>query len=79
VASSESSVAVDVTKLIDANGLSRPQIIVVLLCGLVAILDGADSTSIAIAASTIADLLNFPMSALGLIFAAGTLGAMLGL
>ncbi len=78
MASSESSVAVDVTKLIDANGLSRPQIIVVLLCGLVAILDGADSTSIAIAASTIADLLNFPMSAFGLIFAAGTLGAMLG-
>jgi AAHS family 4-hydroxybenzoate transporter-like MFS transporter len=78
VASSESSVVVDVTKLIDAGGLSRPQIIVVLLCGLVAILDGADSTSIAIAAPTIAGLLNFPMSAFGLIFAAGTLGAMLG-
>src|SRR6476469_8676513 len=78
MASSESSVAIDVTKLIDRSGLSRPQIIVVLLCGLVAILDGADSTSIAIAASTVAGLLNFPMSAFGLIFAAGTFGAMLG-
>jgi MFS transporter, AAHS family, 4-hydroxybenzoate transporter len=48
------------------------------LCGLVAILDGADTTSIAIAASTIAGLLNFPVSAFGLVFAAGTLGAMLG-
>jgi MFS transporter, AAHS family, 4-hydroxybenzoate transporter len=78
MASSESSVAIDVTKLIDRSGLSGPQIIVVVLCGLVAILDGADSTSIAIAASPIADLLNFPVSAFGLIFAAGTLGAMLG-
>src|SRR6476660_8720277 len=78
MASSESSGTLDVTKLIDDRGLSRFQIAVVLLCGLVAILDGADTTSIAIAASTIAGLLNFPMSAFGLIFAAGTLGAMLG-
>src|SRR5271157_2944714 len=78
MASSENSAAIDVTKLIDGSGLSQPQIIVVLLCGLVAILDGADSTAIAIAAATIADLLNFPMSAFGLIFAAGTLGAMMG-
>jgi MFS transporter, AAHS family, 4-hydroxybenzoate transporter len=78
MASSTGSGALDVTKLIDDGGLSRFQIAVVLLCGLVAILDGADTTSIAIAASTIAGLLNFPMSAFGMVFAAGTLGAMLG-
>jgi len=78
MASSQSSGQLDVTKLIDDRGLSRFQIEVVFLCGLVAILDGADTTSIAIAASTIAGLLNFPMSAFGLVFAAGTLGAMLG-
>lgn len=78
MASSESSGLLDVTKLIDDRGLSRFQIAVVLLCGLVAMLDGADTTSIAIAAATIAGLLNFPMSAFGLVFAAGTLGAMLG-
>src|SRR4029077_2568948 len=78
MSSSESSATVDVGKLIDGAGLSRFQIAVVFLCGLVAILDGADTTSIAIAASTIAGLLNFPMSAFGLVFAAGTLGAMLG-
>jgi AAHS family 4-hydroxybenzoate transporter-like MFS transporter len=75
MASSQSSGQLDVTKLIDDRGLSRFQIEVVFLCGLVAILDGADTTSIAIAASTIAGLLNFPMSAFGLVFAAGTLGA----
>ena len=78
MASSESSGTLDVTKLIDDRGLSGFQIMVAVLCGLVAILDGADTTSIAIAASTIAGLLDFPMSAFGLVFAAGTLGAMLG-
>ena len=78
MASPESSGTLDVTKLIDARGVSRFQIAVILLCGLVALLDGADTTSIAIAASTIAGLLNLPMSAFGLVFAAGTLGAMLG-
>src|SRR6478752_1401831 len=78
MASSESSGPLDVNKLIDDRGLSRFQIAVVVLCALVAMLDGADTTSIAIAASTIAGLLNFPVSAFGLVFAAGTLGAMLG-
>lgn len=78
MSSSEGSATIDVGKLIDAAGLGRFQISIVVLCGLVAILDGADTTSIAIAASTIAGLLNVPMSAFGLVFAAGTLGAMLG-
>src|SRR6476646_1379652 len=78
MSSSESSATVDVGKLIDGAGLGRFQISIVVLCGLVAILDGADTTSIAIAASTIAGLLHFPVSAFGLVFAAGTLGAMLG-
>jgi AAHS family 4-hydroxybenzoate transporter-like MFS transporter len=78
MSSSESSATIDVGKLIDETGLSRFQISIVALCGLVAILDGADTTSIAIAASTIAGLLNFPVSAFGIVFAAGTLGAMLG-
>jgi AAHS family 4-hydroxybenzoate transporter-like MFS transporter len=78
MASSKSGGTLDVTKLIDERGVSRFQISVVLLCALVAILDGADTTSIAIAAATIARLLDVPMSAFGLVFAAGTLGAMLG-
>jgi MFS transporter, AAHS family, 4-hydroxybenzoate transporter len=78
MSSSGGSVTTDVGKLIDTARLGRFQISIVVLCGLVAILDGADTTSIAIAASTIAGLLNFPMSAFGVVFAAGTLGAMLG-
>src|SRR6478736_918880 len=78
MSSSEGSATVDVGKLIDGAALGRFQISIVVLCALVAMLDGADTTSIAIAASTIAGLLNFPVSAFGLVFAAGTLGAMLG-
>jgi MFS transporter, AAHS family, 4-hydroxybenzoate transporter len=78
MASSGSGATLNVTALIDERGVSRFQIAVVSLCSLVAILDGADTTSIAIAASTIAGALNRPMSAFGLVFAAGTLGAMLG-
>src|SRR6201986_2041347 len=78
MSSSESSATIDVGKLIDTARLGRFQISIVVLCGLVAILDGAKTTSIAIAPSTIAGLLNFPMSAFGVVFAAGTLGAMLG-
>jgi AAHS family 4-hydroxybenzoate transporter-like MFS transporter len=78
MSSPEGSATIDVGKLIDGTGVSRFQISIVVLCSLVAILDGADTTSIAIAASTIAGLLNFPVSAFGLVFAAGTLGAMLG-
>jgi MFS transporter, AAHS family, 4-hydroxybenzoate transporter len=78
MSNSDSSATTDVGKLIDGAGLGRFQISVVVLCALVAVLDGADTTSIAIAASTIAGVLNFPVSAFGLVFAAGTLGAMLG-
>src|SRR6476659_9621610 len=78
MSSSEGSATVDVGKLIDGAALGRFQISIVVLCALVAMLDGADTTAIAISASTIAGLLNFPVSAFGLVFAAGTLGAMLG-
>src|SRR5258708_5514900 len=68
----------DVTGLIDRGGLGGFQIRIVALCSLVAMLDGADSASIAIAATTIAGKLNFPMSAFGVVFSAATLGAMVG-
>jgi MFS transporter, AAHS family, 4-hydroxybenzoate transporter len=68
----------DVTALIDRGGIGGFQLRIVVLCALVALLDGADTTSIAIAAAAIASKLGVPMSDFGLIFAAGTLGAMLG-
>jgi AAHS family 4-hydroxybenzoate transporter-like MFS transporter len=68
----------DVTALIDRGDLGGFQLRIVVLCGLVALLDGADTTSIAIAAAAMAGKLGVPMSDFGLIFSAGTLGAMLG-
>ena len=68
----------DVTALIDSRKLGSFQLRIITLCALVALLDGADTTSIAIAASAIARKLDVPTSGLGVIFSAGTLGAMLG-
>lgn len=68
----------DVTALIDRGGLGVFQLCIVVLCGLVALLDGADTTSIAIAAAAMAGKLGVPMSDFGVIFSAGTLGAALG-
>ena len=68
----------DVTALIDRAHLGAFQLQIIGLCGLVALLDGADTTSIAISASAMASNLGVPMSDFGLIFAAGTLGATLG-
>jgi MFS transporter, AAHS family, 4-hydroxybenzoate transporter len=68
----------DVTAVIDRGDLGGFQVRIVVLCGLVALLDGADTTAIAIAAAAMASKLGVPMSDFGLIFSAGTLGAMLG-
>jgi len=57
--------ALDVTALIDRGNFGRFQLQVVSLCALVALLDGADTTSIAIAAKAISTKLSVPMSSLG--------------
>ena len=68
----------DVTRVVDESGLGAFQIRIVVLCALVALLDGSDTTAIAIAARALAGELGVPVSNFGLIFSAGTLGAMLG-
>ncbi len=68
----------DVAALIDRRGLSPLQLRIIALCALVAVLDGADTSSIAIAAPAIAAKLAMPMRGLGVVFSAATLGAMLG-
>jgi MFS transporter, AAHS family, 4-hydroxybenzoate transporter len=68
----------DVTALIDRSKLGAFQLRTVVLCALVALLDGVDTTSIAIAATPISDKLSVPISNFGLIFSASTLGATLG-
>ncbi len=68
----------DVTALIDRRALSPLQVRIIVLCALIAVLDGADTSAIAIATTAIAAKLAVPMRAFGVVFSAATLGAMLG-
>jgi AAHS family 4-hydroxybenzoate transporter-like MFS transporter len=69
---------INVSHLIDDGSVTRFQVLVIGLCSLVAFLDGLDSLSIAVAAPLIADSLGLAKSALGPIFSAALLGAMIG-
>jgi AAHS family 4-hydroxybenzoate transporter-like MFS transporter len=68
----------DVTALIDRANIGAFQLRIIVLCAFVALLDGADTTSIAIAAASLAGKLAVQMRDFGVIFSAGTLGAMVG-
>jgi AAHS family 4-hydroxybenzoate transporter-like MFS transporter len=69
---------IDVAEIIDMAPLSRFQIRIFVLCGLVALLDGFDAQAIAFVASALADNFKLPVTAFGPIFGAGTLGLALG-
>ena len=62
----------------EASKLTAPQWRVVLLCALVAFLDGFDTQAIGPAAKAIAASLHFPMGAFGLVFSASQVGFLLG-
>lgn len=68
----------DVTALIDAAPLGGLQRLVLVLCGLAALLDGLDLQSIGLAAPGIIATLHVPPRAFGLVFSAALLGLMLG-
>ncbi|WP_158931361.1 MFS transporter [Acidisphaera sp. S103] len=69
---------VNVTRLIDDHPLSPLQIRVLILCGLVALLDGMDLQMIGLAAPSIARVLHVASRAFGAVFSAALLGLMLG-
>jgi MFS transporter, AAHS family, 4-hydroxybenzoate transporter len=70
--------AVNVTRAIDEGPIGGFQVMAIVLCSAVAFLDGVDSQSIALAAPLIADTLSLTRVALGPVFSAGVLGAMIG-
>ena len=72
------SSVVNVSEVIDQRPLGRPQITIIVLCGLVALLDGFDLQSIGLAAPSIASALHIPPQRLGGIFSAALAGLMLG-
>jgi len=64
--------------VLDANPLSRFQVRVIVLCTLIAMIDGFDTQSIALAAPDIANSWRVDISAFGLVFGIGLLGGVVG-
>lgn len=69
---------VDVVALIDDQPVSRLQILILTLCGLVGFLDGMDTFSMGVAAPSIATKLSIPLSQFGPVFSAALFGATIG-
>src|ERR1700686_1298472 len=79
VATSASGAAfVDVAQLIDQQQIGRFQIKVLLLCAAAMFVDGFDTQAIGYVAPSLSAALAVKPAALGLVFAAGGLGAILG-
>ena len=68
----------DLESIVDINRLSRFQIAIIALCGLIALLDGFDTQAIAFVAPSIAAAWNLAPSAFGPVFGAGLLGGLIG-
>src|ERR1700693_6355236 len=69
---------VDVAQLIDQQEIGRFQIKVLLLCAAAMFVDGFDTQAIGYVAPALSAALAVKPSALGLVFAAGGLGAIIG-
>jgi len=69
---------INVTELIDRRPVGALQVRIIVLCGLVALLDGFDVLSIGLAAPEMADTLHIAPNLFGTIFSAALLGLMLG-
>lgn len=67
-----------VSDLIDERPLSRFQIGVIALCGLVMLLDGFDTQCIGFLAPAIAENMDIPLRTFGPVFGAGLFGLMIG-
>jgi MFS transporter, AAHS family, 4-hydroxybenzoate transporter len=65
---------VNVMELIDSQRLSGAQITIVVLCGLIAVLDGLDLQAIGLAAPALAAALHIAPRALGSVFSAALAG-----
>ncbi|MBV9878177.1 MAG: MFS transporter [Verrucomicrobia bacterium] len=69
---------VNIAELIDRRPIGRMQITIIVLCGLVALLDGFDLLAIGVAAPTMAASLHIAPNQLGAVFSAALFGLMLG-
>jgi MFS transporter, AAHS family, 4-hydroxybenzoate transporter len=74
----QSDAHVNVMELIDSQRVSGPQITIVVLCGLIAVLDGFDLQAIGLAAPAMAAALHIAPRALGSVFSAALAGLAVG-
>src|SRR5215468_1308706 len=72
------SSSVNIAELIDRRPLGRMQITIIVLCGLVALLDGFDLLAIGVAAPAMTGPLHIAPNQLGAVFSAALPGLMLG-
>jgi AAHS family 4-hydroxybenzoate transporter-like MFS transporter len=72
------SSCVNITELIDRCPLGRLQIRIIVLCGLVALLDGFDLLAIGVAGPAMAEPLHITPNQFGVVFSAALFGLMLG-
>jgi AAHS family 4-hydroxybenzoate transporter-like MFS transporter len=70
--------SINITRAIDEQRMGALQVGTMILCSLVAFLDGLDTQTIGVAAPAIADTLGLSRAALGPVFSAALLGAMIG-
>jgi MFS transporter, AAHS family, 4-hydroxybenzoate transporter len=69
--------ALTVSEIIDHRSVSRLQISIFVLCGLVLVLDGFDAQSLGFLASSMAKTLRIPVRSFGPIFGAALFGLMI--
>jgi len=70
--------AISIESLIDESRIGRPQVVIVTLCGLLAMADGFDNQAIAFAAPEIVKEFGIAPTELGAVFAAGSFGSLTG-
>jgi AAHS family 4-hydroxybenzoate transporter-like MFS transporter len=68
----------DLETIVDTSPLGRRQIVIFVLCALVAMVDGFDTQSIALVAPVIVSAWGAKASAFGVVFGAGLLGSLIG-
>lgn len=69
---------VSLESIVDAAALSPRQLLIILLCSLVVMVDGFNTQSIAFVAPAIVGAWRVPAASFGVVFAAGLLGSLIG-
>jgi AAHS family 4-hydroxybenzoate transporter-like MFS transporter len=73
-----STAAVDIRQFIDERPVSRYQLLVAALCGLIVFVDGFDAQAMGYVAPALTAAMNIPRSVLGSVISSGLVGMMIG-